>query len=88
MDLGLTPWHGPGEHVVEPGVADQKAWGVVEPRLGIEIEPLQTGEPGIRNRLAFSEQRWLQWFHCEHMFDDRRFLEKLIGGESVTVAPS
>ena len=55
-DLGLTPWHGLGEHVVEPGVADQKARGVVEPGLGVEIEPLQTGETRIWNRLALPEK--------------------------------
>ena len=88
MDLGLTPWRGLCEQVVEPGIADQKSRGLVEPGFRIEIEPLQSGEPGIRNRLAFTEQRWLQWLRSEHMFDDSRFVEKLISRESVTVASS
>ena len=58
-DFGLTPLHGLGEDVVQPGVANEEARGVVEPGLRVEIEALQTGETRVGNRFALPEQRRL-----------------------------
>lgn len=55
-DLGLTPLHGLGQDVVQPGVADEEARGVVKPGFGVEIETLHAGETCIGNRFALPEQ--------------------------------
>ena len=79
--------HSLGQYVIQPGVADQEARCVIEPRLRVEIETLQTGETWIGNRLALPEKRRLEWLHGEHVFDDSGVVEKGDALENSGVRP-